>query len=61
MKSTMTETPIQPNTRMRGPPAFIPNPKAEKIPETMLMMVKEIAKLSNAWNRRVSFLGYPIA
>ena len=57
MSSTMIETPIQPNTRMRGPPAFIPNPKDEKMPERILMMVKEIAKLSNALKRRVSFRG----
>ncbi|WP_317617775.1 hypothetical protein [Streptomyces sp. SDr-06] len=57
----MTETPIQPKTRMRGPPAPIPNPNAEKIPEMMLMMVKDMAKLSKAWNLRVSFRGYPIA
>ncbi|WP_436843507.1 hypothetical protein [Streptomyces hundungensis] len=57
----MTETPIQPKMRIRGPPAPIPKPNAEKIPDMMLMMVNDIAKLSKAWNRRVSFRGYPIA
>lgn len=36
---------------------FIPNPKEEKMPEMILMMVKEMAKLSNARNLRVSFRG----
>ncbi|MEV8489077.1 hypothetical protein AB0471_09110 [Streptomyces sp. NPDC052002] len=57
----MTETPIQPKTRIRGPPAPIPKPNAEKMPDMMLMIVKDMAKLSKAWNLRVSFRGYPMA
>ncbi|MBW8704838.1 hypothetical protein MBT84_35105 [Streptomyces sp. MBT84] len=61
MKSTMPETPIHPKTRTSGPPALIPNPNAEKMPERMLMTVKDIAKSSKARNFLASFHGYPMA
>ncbi|REE59429.1 hypothetical protein BX257_1938 [Streptomyces sp. 3212.3] len=61
MKSTMPETPIHPKTRTSGPPALIPNPNEEKIPERMLMTVKDTAKSSKARNLAVSFRRNPMA